>query len=104
MDREIARIYVHRESAGDQARCKQIIQSIKGRFENLYKEEQILGYRFHLVESEIDAEDLLVWCEYKKITKGRFPFVCSWIQPTENNTIDFDDLMATLHFARCQPT
>ena len=78
-----ASYYVHQESIGDLSTCDKWLDIMGDELENLYKQGTIEGARLVVVQSDIDAKDELIWCDYYKITNGRFPFLVTLIQPYE---------------------
>lgn len=101
MARVFARYYVHLASIGSLPECEQVFLVAKEKIQNLYKDEQIEGYNLVIVKSETEVESDIIWCDYEEFTSGRFPFVCSILQPFENNPIDIDAEMAEAGFSRC---
>ncbi|MBD2768100.1 hypothetical protein IC235_09380 [Hymenobacter sp. BT664] len=97
---QVAREYIHSNSVGNLKLCKEAIQETEELLEPLYEEKNILGYQLLLIESSLDAEYHLLEGQFEAFTKGPLPFVCSFIQPTENSDFDFDRLMKELHYIR----
>jgi hypothetical protein len=97
---QFAREYIHSNSVGNLEICEETIQKTEELLEPLYEQKNIMGYQLLLIESSIDAEYHLLEGQFEEVTKGQLPFVCSFIQPTENSDFDFDKLMEELHYIR----
>ena len=100
MSTQFAREYIHSNSVGNLENCREIIQKTKEFLTTFYKDKNIMGYELLLIKSSIDVEYHLLEGQFEEVTKGQFPFVYSFIQPTENSDFDFDKLMEELHYIR----
>lgn len=97
---QFAHEYVHYDSVGNVTRCEEIIQKTKDVLEKIYSEQKIEGYQLFLIQTSADAENELIETNYDTVTKGYFPFVYSFVQPANQDYIDFDNLMEELHYTR----
>ncbi|MGB0386025.1 MAG: hypothetical protein ACPGWR_14560 [Ardenticatenaceae bacterium] len=109
MAKQFAHIYIHSDSAGNQAACSRVYEQAKGVVRRLFDEKQAEGYRLFVIEDEEDADNSLISfapkghdiCDYDEVTGGRFPFLYSQLQPAEHVTLDLDAMMKRMCFKRC---
>ena len=103
MAKQFARIYIHRDSAGNQAACNRVYEEARGVVSKLFEEKQTEGYRLFVIEDEEDADNSLISfvCDYDEVTGSRFPFLYSQLQPAFNTTLDLDAMMKRMSFKRC---
>ncbi|HBE16721.1 MAG TPA: hypothetical protein DEG17_08000 [Cyanobacteria bacterium UBA11149] len=97
---QFAHEYLHSNSVGNLAICQETIQKTEEMLEAIYSAKNIRGYRLLIIKSAIDVQDELLEGLFEGVTKGKFPFVYSFIQPTEKSEVDFDKLMEELHYIR----
>ena len=100
---QFAHEYIHPSSVRNLELCEEMLQKTAELLDPIYSAKNIMGYQILLIESDLDVEDKLLggrWGRFEGVTKGQFPFVYSFIQPTENSEVDFDKLMEELHYIR----
>lgn len=103
MSREFARLYIHLDSAGEQAECVPVYRDIRQKAKELFDKKNIIGYRLAIIQDDEHAEgkQLPFLLDYNSITAGKFPFVYSEIQPAREVTYDLDAMMKVMNFTHC---
>ncbi|MGB1249514.1 MAG: hypothetical protein ACPG8W_02710 [Candidatus Promineifilaceae bacterium] len=101
---EPERAFVHQLTIGNLKGCEDAIRSLYKIVKKLHKEGGFIrGYRLYVVTNQVKLEAKFVdWCNYKKVTKGIFPFVYAGIQPFDENPQSFEELMLPLGFIACE--
>lgn len=97
---QFAHEYIHSNSIENLDFCKETIQKTEELLEPIYNAKNIMGYELLIIKSSLDAQDELLEGKFEEITKDQFPFIYSFVQPTENSEVDFDKLMEKLHYIR----
>lgn len=100
MTNALAHEYVHSTSIGNIDNCRITIQKTKAMIKPFYDTNQLMGYHLLLIENEADITEKWIPDNFEEITNGQFPFVYAFVQPAENNPIDYDQLMKSLGYIR----
>ena len=96
----MAHEYVHNPTIGLYAECRIELKDVGNYLREFYKQKMIRGHETTIISIESDIEDNLIFTDFIKVTKGRFPFIYSFVEPLENGTLDIDKFMKERDYVR----
>ncbi|MGB1250791.1 MAG: hypothetical protein ACPG8W_09285 [Candidatus Promineifilaceae bacterium] len=103
MIKETERAFVHQPTVGYLKNCRKIMRDLHKQLRVLYTEKRVRGFRLFVIKDLPELRNSLAYAyNYKKVTKGEYPFVYAGIQPFDENPQSFEELMLPLGFIACE--
>lgn len=98
-----AQEYIHKESIGNQDKCRIAANPVKLILNQKYENKEIEGFEVFLINNRQKLDDKLIFIDYEKITHNVFPFLFVAIQTAFELSKEIDLLMNEYGFVRAYP-